>query len=125
MSTEEAWKKHTAEQIAALAAPATGTTKAARFRALFPELEAAMARGVSQSALIAALADAGLAMTLDELRNALYRERKRLNRARATHEAPTPKPPAAPPAPIALPADSPAPAGRFDWQAHRNTKPTF
>lgn len=124
MSMDEAWKKQAAERIRAITPAPAGLSKAARFRELMPELEDAMQRGVSQSDLVAVLADSGLVMTLDELRNALYRERKRQKRTRKPDETPAPKPPAsAPPPPAAEQQKNPGTG--FDWQAIRDSKPNW
>lgn len=122
MSNTEAWRKQAAEQIRALTPQPAGLTKVARFREVYPELEDAMQRGISQAELVATLAATGLAMTLDELRNALYRERKRLKRAptpnkEPRHEAQNPAPPQT--------AAAPGKPGQFDWQTHRDTKPNW
>lgn len=123
MNNQEAWKKQAAERIKALSPQAAGVTKAARFREVYPELEDAMQRGVNQAELVATLAETGLVMTLDELRNALYRERKRLKRQAnkdAPHEAKNSATLPAPP-----PAAAPGKPGQFDWQQHRDKKPNW
>lgn len=120
MSTEEAWQRLAAEQLKAIQPADTGTTKAARIRVLLPHIEAAMARNVTQSEIISELAKSGLVMTLDELRNSLYRARKRLKRQAnkdTPHEAKNPATPPAPP-----PADASGKPGQFDWQQHRDKK---
>lgn len=127
MSEEEAFQKRVADRIKATPAPPTTTSKAAHFRALLPTIEEAMARGVRQADLVAALAEEGLAMSIDELRNALYRERRRK----------TPRSPNAPSQPAALPAPPPSPPRQnktakpnsqtegFNWQQHRDNKPEW
>lgn len=130
MSTEEAWQKLAVQQIKAIKPADTGTSKAARIRALLPDIEDAMRRGVSQTDLLAALADTGLVMTLDELRNALYRARQRLKRASNPNEAPAIPPPAPAPQTPALSIPEPGmqhsqPASGFDWPTLRDTKPNW
>ena len=119
MSNPDTWQQQVAGQLRQLAAEQAGPSKAARFRALFPDIEDAMRRGCSQRELIATLAGSGLTMTLDELRNALYRERKR-RKARPPDAAIHPPPRLAPP-----PATPAAPPGSFDWQRHRDKKPNW
>lgn len=77
MSDMDAWKRQAAQQVNAIQPADPEISKAARIRALLPEIEEAMRRGVSQSDIVATLVDTGLVMTLDELRNAIYRARKR------------------------------------------------
>lgn len=134
MSTEEAWQRLAAEQLKAIQPADTGTTKAARIRVLLPHIEAAMARNVTQSEIISELAKSGLVMTLDELRNSLYRARKRLKK----EKKPDVQPASAPvvPAPKATPAALPLPAtpqqrtrpnapAHLNWQAQRDNDKTF
>ncbi|MBI3146318.1 MAG: hypothetical protein HYZ18_13910 [Pseudogulbenkiania sp.] len=130
MSTEDAWQKQAAQQIKAIQPADTGTSKAARIRALLPDIEDAMQRGVSQTDLLATLASTGLVMTLDELRNALYRARQRLKRASKPYEAPAIPPPAPAPQTPALGSseagqqNTPS-ASTFDWPTLRDTKPNW
>lgn len=130
--SKQAWTTQAAGRVKALPAART-ETKAERFRAIYPDIEAALGRGVSQAALVKTLAQSGLVMTLDELRNALYRERKRLKKQAGkepTHEtqapkADTPKRPA--PQESAANqqrADDNTVAG-FNWQAYRDQPTTW
>lgn len=52
-------------------------SKASRFRALLPDIRAAIERGASHQQIRNALAASGLHMSPTEFRNALYRERHR------------------------------------------------
>ncbi|QND86422.1 Uncharacterized protein ChrSV_4196 [Chromobacterium vaccinii] len=69
--------------LAALAG--TGESKAARFRNLLPQINAAIERGVRHAQIIEALAADGLHMSHVEFRNALYRERRREEGKKAPH----------------------------------------
>ena len=91
-------------------APAT-QSKAARIRELMPDIINAMGRGVSQREIVAALAVDGLDISIDQLRNALYRERKKSPKkgTKPQHETKTPPPP-----------DAKAPAFGMDWSSTRN-----
>lgn len=90
--------------------------KTAALRMLLPEIEAAMARGVSQAELVQSLAAAGLTLTLDQLRVILYRIR------RPKRKPPDAKSQAAPPATPIPRTPAPSSAG-FDYQQYRD-KPT-
>ncbi|NDV11647.1 hypothetical protein [Crenobacter caeni] len=137
--SKQAWATQAAGRVKALPAART-ETKAERFRAIYPDIEAALGRGVSQAALVETLAQSGLVMTLDELRNALYRERKRLKKQAGkepTHETQAPKAPRTPAA-----TSDPAPVGHrpldlgtrsndgntgagFNWPTYRDQPTTW
>lgn len=122
MSKQEAWTTQAADRVKALPAART-ETKAERFRAIYPDIEAALARGVSQGVLVETLAQSGLVMTLDELRNALYRERKRLKKQAGkepTHEIQAHKANQRP-----TPATSESGSAGFNWQAYRDQPTTW
>lgn len=111
------------QALSALQKPAKPESKAARFRQQLPAIEATLARNIDQSIIVATLAEHGISMTLDEFRNALYRERKRLKKqqeASETSKTPTPIP--TPPAPQRLAASTPTnPADTAaEWQASRD-----
>jgi hypothetical protein len=113
MSEEEAWKQRVTERLMATPAPPVTTSKAAQFRNLLPAIEAALERGVRQADLVATLAEEGLAMTVDELRNALYRERKRQKGpAREASQTTTP--------PDAAPSAKPQQPPRGDFRQQRD-----
>ncbi|PRP71485.1 hypothetical protein BUE93_05660 [Chromobacterium amazonense] len=82
------------EPASALLASLSSQSKAARFRALLPDIRAAIERGASHQQILAALATAGLQMSSAEFRNALYRERHR--KAKKGRHAKQTQTPAAP-----------------------------
>ncbi|WP_157889381.1 hypothetical protein [Chromobacterium subtsugae] len=112
--------------LAALAG--TGESKAARFRNLLPQINAAIERGVRHAQIIEALAADGLHMSHVEFRNALYRERRREEGKKAPHAQATQNTPAnAANMPItATPAAKTTPqsirSGRFDYGKFRDGK---
>ncbi|MEN7431768.1 hypothetical protein VA599_13490 [Chromobacterium sp. TRC.1.1.SA] len=112
--------------LAALAGK--GESKAARFRTLLPQINAAIERGVRHAQIIEALAADGLHMSHVEFRNALYRERRREEGKKAPHAQATPNTPAsAASMPIAAtPATKTTPhsirSGRFDYGKFRDRK---
>ncbi|MFK7089378.1 hypothetical protein AAFM71_11250 [Chromobacterium violaceum] len=85
-------KPDASQLLAALAG--TGESKAARFRALLPQINAAIERGVRHARIIEALAADGLHMSHVEFRNALYRERRREEGKKAPHAQATENTPA-------------------------------
>ena len=93
--------------------PDKPASKTAQVRALLPEIEAAMARGVPQQAIVEQLASDGLHLTLDQLRLILHRIRKP---KRKPPDAKSPSAPAATPVPT---RPAPASAG-FDYKQHRD-----
>ena len=96
-----------------LAAPDKPHSKTAQVRELLPEIDAAMARGVPQQTIVDQLADVGLTLTVDQLRNYLHRIRKP---KRKPPDAKSPSAPAATPVPT---RPAPASAG-FDYKQHRD-----
>ncbi|NHQ81143.1 hypothetical protein HA051_06040 [Chromobacterium vaccinii] len=112
--------------LAALAG--TGESKAARFRSLLPQINAAIERGVRHAQIIEALAADGLHMSHVEFRNALYRERRRDEDKKAPNAQATQNIPAsAASMPIATtPATKTTPqsnrSGRFDYGKFRDGK---
>ena len=93
---------------------------AAAIRALLDQIDESTARGVPQADIVSALALAGYPMTLPQFRNYLYRARQARAKQKAQPHAK--RPPAAPPARPAAPT---TPAGRFDWQQHRDKNPDW
>lgn len=96
-----------------LAAPDKPHSKTAQVRELLPEIDAAMARGIPQQTIVDQLAEAGLSLTVDQLRNYLHRIRRP---KRKPPDAKSPSAPAATPVPT---RPAPASAG-FDYKQHRD-----
>ncbi|WP_046158584.1 hypothetical protein [Chromobacterium vaccinii] len=126
MSNPLASNEHARQQLNSLQPQPAVESKAGRIRQLLPDIEEAMRRGISQTEILNALANAGIQMTLDELRNALYRARRQLRKT--AHE--TPQAPAKPsPKPAAPPRETPQQSGRQfnstaeQWQ-HARDNPT-
>ncbi|MEO4029993.1 hypothetical protein [Chromobacterium vaccinii] len=126
MSNTLASHEQARQQLSDLQPQPTTESKAARIRLLLPDIENAMRRGINQTDILNALAGAGILMTLDELRNALYRARRQLRKtAHETPQAPT-KPS---PTPAAPPRETPQQSGRQfnstaeQWQ-HARDNPT-
>ncbi|WP_225547281.1 hypothetical protein [Chromobacterium violaceum] len=92
MSNTLASNEQARQQLNSLRPQPTTESKAARIRQLLPDIEDAMRRGINQTDILNALAGAGIQMTLDELRNALYRARRQLRKA--SHETTQTTPPA-------------------------------
>ena len=92
-----------------------------RLAQVLPEIEAALARGVTRTAVVQALQEDGINLTLDGLAKALYRLRKRSREANehsafvpgTIAAAAQPTPATQQPTPAALPP-GPAPAKPFD-----------
>lgn len=128
MSNTSASNEQARQQLNSLQPQPAIESKAGRIRQLLPDIEEAMRRGISQTDILNALASAGIPMTLDELRNAIYRARRQLRKT--AHE--TPKTPT-------LPQPKPAPAPREaapkmggslnslsqEWQDARDTPPDW
>lgn len=68
-------KNSVAEALRALAG-GEGRSETARLRDVFPEVEAALAAGVSRSAILQTLHEQGFTMTAKSFESALYRLRK-------------------------------------------------
>lgn len=98
--------------------PDKPASKTSQVRALLPEIEAAMARGVQQQTIVDQLAADGLHLTLDQLRLILHRIRKP---KRKPPDAKSQAAPAATPVPT---RPAPASAG-FDFKQHRDSKPSW
>lgn len=96
---------------------------AAAIRTLLDQIDAATARGVPQSDIVSALALAGYPVTLPQFRNYLYRARQARAKQKAMPHAKSP--PAMAPARPAAPPTTTVPAGRFDWQQHRDKNPDW
>lgn len=98
-------------------------SKAARFRAALPEIEAAIQRGATHASILNTLAAAGLQMNLNEFRVALHRARKAIKKGKphARHPAQHPKPPTAPAALRGTQTPS-TEADGFDYRKHRNSE---
>lgn len=128
MSNTTASNEQARQQLSSLRPQSSTESKAGRIRQLLPDIESAMQRGITQSDIVNALANAGIHMTLDELRNALYRARRQQRKAQ--HE--TPQAPAQPrpqPAPAHSTTPSPAsshPASTTElWLQTRDNPPNW
>lgn len=107
------------QRLDAISAPDKPPTKTQRVRELLPEIEAAMARGISQHIIVEELAKDGLHLSVDQLRLILHRIRKPSTRPPdAKRQAATAAKPVQPPKP------APSSAG-FDFKAHRGSKPSW
>lgn len=92
-------------------------SKADKIRRLIPDIRDAMARKVTQAVIAATIAEEHqIKLSVDELRNALYREKQRTRSQADAPATPTPKttPAAATPG---KPSTRPA---RLDWQQQRD-----
>ena len=76
-----------AETLNELATAQIGRSETSRLRDVFPEVERALAAGVSRQAVLDALHQDGFTMSLKTFEKALYRLRKR-NRLEATGNTP-------------------------------------
>ncbi|EFB0286295.1 hypothetical protein HGB69_004444 [Salmonella enterica] len=108
-------KTSVADVLRELAKGDKSRSETARLRDVIDEVEAALAAGVSRSAVLEALHGQGFTMTLKSFESALYRIRKQRGQGTAgTPAAPVPaplrhdeKPPASPPAENAREGDKP------------------
>ncbi|GAE48496.1 MULTISPECIES: hypothetical protein [Xanthomonas] len=108
-------KTSVADVLRELAKGDKSRSETARLRDVIDEVEAALAAGVSRSAVLDALHGQGFTMTLKSFESALYRIRKQRGQGTAgTPAAPVPaplrhdeKPPASPPAENAREGDKP------------------
>lgn len=89
-------------------------SKAARFRAALPEIEAAIQRGATHASILTTLAAAGLQMNMNEFRVALHRARKAIKKGKP--HAPTLAPPLPP---STSPTNGPK---RFNFNDHTHTQ---
>ncbi|MCT8003918.1 hypothetical protein NZL82_18790 [Sphingomonas sanguinis] len=108
-------KTSVADVLRELAKGDKSRSETARLRDVIDEVEAALAAGVSRSAVLEALHGQGFTMTLKSFESALYRIRKQRGQGAAgapAAPAPAPlrhdeKPPASPPAESAREGDKP------------------
>ncbi|EHD6004934.1 hypothetical protein JQY81_004724 [Salmonella enterica] len=108
-------KTSVADVLRELAKGDKSRSETARLRDVIDEVEAALAAGVSRSAVLDALHGQGFTMTLKSFESALYRIRKQRGQGTAgTPAVPVPaplrhdeKPPASPPAENAREGDKP------------------
>lgn len=88
-------RKSVSDVLRSLATGEKNRSESARLRDVFDSVEAAIAAGVSRTAILEALHGEGFTMTLKTFDNALYRIRKRNQKATKTEQKiarPPPKP---------------------------------
>ncbi|MCD0494843.1 hypothetical protein LQD23_21440 [Chromobacterium violaceum] len=103
------------ETASASLAALASQSKASRFRALLPDIRAAIERGASHQQIRAALAASSLHMSPTEFRNALYRERHRKTKKGQHAQQPQA-------------STTPKTSGnglRFDYSQYRDTEPEW
>jgi len=82
-------KKTIQERLQALATGDVQRTKAGRFRDVYPDVEAAIASGVSHASILEVLREGGLEMTLATFRSTLQRIRAKPPKSSRKAHSPT------------------------------------